>query len=213
MQAINVQHLNKQYGQKEVLKDLNFSVQQGEFVAIVGKSGSGKSTILNILGLLETADSGDIHILGQPIPKINSRKATLMRRNTINYLFQSFALINNQTVGYNLYLALNFTKHSKQAKHQIIDEILQKLDIVNLKDTLVESLSGGEKQRVALARAIIKPGNIILADEPTGSLDPENATIAFNQIMNIRNQYGKTIVLVTHNMQEAARADRIITIG
>lgn len=213
MQAINVQHLNKQYGQKEVLKDLNFSVQQGEFVAIVGKSGSGKSTILNILGLLETADSGDIQILGQPIPKINSRKATLMRRNTINYLFQSFALINNQTVGYNLYLALNFTKHSKQAKHQMIDEILQKLDIVNLKDTLVESLSGGEKQRVALARAIIKPGNIILADEPTGSLDPENATIAFNQIMNIRNQYGKTIVLVTHNMQEAAKADRIITIG
>jgi len=213
LEEIIVKQLTKSYGQRTILDGLNFQVNQGEFVAIVGPSGSGKSTLLNILGLLEEPTSGEIVLAGKQLPKINSKQATLMRRNQINYLFQSFALISSETVFQNLWLAMNFVKQSSAEKKQAIHQILARLDLGHLEKAEFGTLSGGEQQRVSLARAILKPGELVLADEPTGALDPVNAKIAFEEIGRLRDEYHKTIVLVTHNMTEANQTDRIINLS
>lgn len=208
--VIEVSHLGKKYGQRTIFKDVSFAVERGEFVAIVGPSDSGKSTLLNMLGLLEAVDQGEIKLLGKPMPKVNSRQATKLRRQQLNYLFQSFALIQTKTVEENLLLAMAFVKKSKREKQKEIDQVLASLDLSKVKQSKVQTLSGGEQQRCVLARAILKPGEIVLADEPTGALDAKRAQAAFNQLLDLRSQQGKTIVLVTHNLEEAAQADRVI---
>lgn len=208
--VIEVSYLGKKYGQRTIFKDVSFAVERGEFVAIVGPSGSGKSTLLNMLGLLEAVDQGEIKLLGKLMPKVNSRQATKLRRQQLNYLFQSFALIQTKTVEENLLLAMAFVKKSKREKQKEIDQVLASLDLSKVKQCKVQTLSGGEQQRCALARAILKPGEIVLADEPTGALDAKRAQAAFNQLLDLRSQQGKTIVLVTHNLAEAAQADRVI---
>lgn len=211
MKIVEVNNLVKKYGRRIILNGISFSVEQGDFIAIVGPSGSGKSTLLNIIGMLETPTSGEIKIMGQTLPDINSKKATMMRRNHINYLFQSFALISDATVKENLLLAMKFKSVKKPDEE--INEALASLDISNLKNERVNTLSGGEQQRVALARTILKPGEIVLADEPTGALDPIRAQRAFEQIAKLRSDYGKTIIMVTHNMSEAEKTDRIIDLA
>lgn len=213
MSIIKVEHLTKKYGNRTIFNNVNLSIDEGEFVAIVGPSGSGKSTLLNILGMLEKPTSGEVELLGDKLPDVNSQKATMMRRAKINYLFQSFALISNETVKSNLLLAMKFKKGSKAEKDNSIDRILSKLGILDLKDSVVNTLSGGEQQRVAIARTILKPGDIILADEPTGALDPQRAKEAFKQISRLRSEHGKTIIMVTHNIGEANKTDRIINIS
>lgn len=208
--VIEVSYLGKKYGQRTIFKDVSFAVERGEFVAIVGPSGSGKSTLLNMLGLLEAVDQGEIKLLGKLMPKVNSRQATKLRRQQLNYLFQSFALIQTKTVEENLLLAMAFFKKSKREKQKEIDQVLVSLDLSKAKQSKVQTLSDGEQQRCALARAILKPGEIVLADEPTGALDAKRAQAAFNQLLDLRSQQGKTIVLVTHNLAEAAQADRVI---
>lgn len=213
MSIIKVNHLIKKYGNRTILNNVNLSVNKGEFVAIVGPSGSGKSTLLNILGMLDTPTSGEIELLGKKLPGINSKEATLIRRTKINYLFQTFALISNESVKSNLLLAMKFKDISKAKKNDAINDVLTKLGISELKDATVNTLSGGEQQRVALARTILKPGDIILADEPTGALDPKRAREAFKQISHLRSEHEKTIIMVTHNMEEADETDRIINIS
>ena len=213
MSIIKVEHLTKKYGNRTIFNNVNLSIDEGEFVAIVGPSGSGKSTLLNILGMLEKPTSGEVELLGDKLPDVNSQKATMMRRAKMNYLFQSFALISNETVKSNLLLAMKFKKGSKAEKDNSIDRILSKLGILDLKDSVVTTLSGGEQQRVAIARTILKPGDIILADEPTGALDPQRAKEAFEQISRLRSEHGKTIIMVTHNIGEANKTDRIINIS
>lgn len=213
MNAIEVNQLNKQFGPHTIFADLSFIVEKGEFVAIVGPSGSGKSTLLNILGMLEPTSGGQIKIFDQPLPQINSRQAMMLRREKINYLFQSFALITNKTVYENLLFALYFTKMSSKEKKLAIERVLTALDLKDYEKSVVATLSGGEQQRIALARAILKPGELILADEPTGALDPVHAQAAFNQIKDLRDKYGKTVVMVTHNIEEAKQTDRIIDLG
>jgi putative ABC transport system ATP-binding protein len=168
LKAVELQNVTKQYGSKFIFKDFSMSIETGEMLALVGTSGCGKSTLLNMIGMLETYDSGEIQILGKKIPKIQSKKATLIRRNTINYLFQSFALISDMSVYQNLMLAMNFLDIAKKEKSRKIDEVLRQVNMLPLKDGIVNTLSGGEQQRVALARTILKPGSIVLADEPTG---------------------------------------------
>ncbi len=208
--AIKVENLTKNFGKKVVIKDLSFTIKNQEFVAIVGPSGCGKSTLLNILGLLEDFSSGSVELFGQALPSLNSKKATIFRRNMINYLFQSFALISNKTVKENLYLATYFKKFNKNKRDELIDQVLTDLDILHTKNDQVAILSGGEKQRIALARTILKPGNLILADEPTGALDEKHAKQALNYIIELRDKYQKTVVMVTHNLEHAHQADRII---
>jgi putative ABC transport system ATP-binding protein len=210
--AIEVINVTKKFGKRYIFQNLNLSVEDGEFISIVGPSGCGKSTLLNMIGLLESRDAGQIKLKGKEIPKIESKGATILRRNTINYLFQSFALINDMTIYQNLFLAMNFSNISNKEKDKIIEEILKKVHLEDFKDEKVNTLSGGEQQRVALARTILKPGDIILADEPTGSLDSAAAEIAFNLIKDLSKQYKKTVMMVTHSNHLANQADRIINI-
>lgn len=207
---LQVDALNKSFGSNTVLHNISFEIQSGESVALVGPSGCGKSTLLNIIGLLETLDSGTINLEGRTYPSINSKKATLMRRTEINYLFQSFALINDWKVSKNLLLALQYTKLSKQEQECLIRAALENYGIGEKFDAVVNELSGGEKQRVAIARAMIKPGNLILADEPTGSLDKAMATIVIDSLLDSVHANHKTLLMVTHDMDIAQRCDRII---
>ncbi|MGY3778922.1 ABC transporter ATP-binding protein [Isobaculum melis] len=208
MNVIVFENVSKKFGNYFVLKNLNLSIRKGEFVSIVGPSGSGKTTILNIMGLLDTFNAGNVSINGQSLPKLNSRPAEKIRRETINYLFQSFALIEDKTVYDNLKLSLHFSKGIN--KDQVIKQVLTDVHLDNKLNKLVNTLSSGEKQRIALARVMIKPGNIILADEPTGALDPELAQQAFDLILKMQKESGKTIVMVTHNMEQAQQTDRMI---
>ncbi len=207
---LQVDALNKSFGSNTVLHNISFEIESGESVALVGPSGCGKSTLLNIIGLLETLDSGAISLEGRAYPSINSKKATLMRRTEINYLFQSFALINDWKVSKNLLLALQYTKLSKQEQEHLIRATLENYGIGEKYDAVVNELSGGEKQRVAIARAMIKPGNLILADEPTGSLDKAMATIVIDSLLDSVRANHKTLLMVTHDMSIAQRCDRII---
>ncbi len=207
---LQVDALNKSFGSNTVLHNISFEIQSGESVALVGPSGCGKSTLLNIIGLLETLDSGTINLEGRAYPSINSKKATLMRRTEINYLFQSFALINDWKVSKNLLLALQYTKLSNQEQEHLIRATLENYGIGEKYDAVVNELSGGEKQRVAIARAMIKPGNLILADEPTGSLDKAMATIVIDSLLDSVHANHKTLLMVTHDMGIAQRCDRII---
>lgn len=211
--AIEVLNVTKKFGKRYIFQNLNLSVEDGELIAIVGPSGCGKSTLLNMIGLLESSDAGQIKLKGKEIPKIESNGATMLRRNTINYLFQSFALINDMTIYQNLFLAMNFLNITNKEKDTRIEEILKKVHLEEFKDEKVNTLSGGEQQRVALARTILKPGDIILADEPTGSLDSAAAEIAFNLIKDLSKQYRKTVMMVTHSKNLANQADRIINIS
>ena len=207
---LQVDALNKSFGSNTVLHNISFEIESGESVALVGPSGCGKSTLLNIIGLLETLDSSTIKLEGRAYPSINSKKATLMRRTEINYLFQSFALINDWKVSKNLLLALQYTKLSKQEQERLIRTSLENYEIGEKFDAVVNELSGGEKQRVAIARAMIKPGNLILADEPTGSLDKAMATIVIDSLLDSVHANHKTLLMVTHDMGIAQRCDRII---
>ena len=213
MNILELKNVNKSYDGRKIIDNLTISIPENSLVAITGKSGSGKSTILNMIGLLESIDSGSIKINGNNIPNINSSKATMLRRKTINYLFQSYALISDITVLDNLMVAMEFLDLSKKEKNDKIDKVLKDLDIFILKNKKVNTLSGGEQQRVALARCILKPGNLILADEPTGSLDPKMAEIVFELIKYLRDKYNKTVIIVTHDISLANKADFIVDLS
>ena len=202
--------VGKKYDGKIIFDSLSFEINQGEMIAITGPSGSGKSTILNMIGLLERPDAGTINLFGKPAPKINSSKSKLLLRNKIAYLFQNYALVDNETTDYNLNIALEYVKATKTQKRQMKIDALNKvgLDETYLKKKIYQ-LSGGEQQRIAVARIILKPCELILADEPTGSLDVQNR----NEIIKILqelNKSGKTIIIVTHDEYVADQCERKI---
>ena len=193
MSAVDVRNVTKKFGTRTIIKNISFSVEDGELVALIGPSGCGKSTLLNMIGTLEPIDKGDIRIYGKKLPGINSRKATLLRRNTINYLFQSFALISDMTVFQNLLLSMRFLNLKEKEKEARIHSVLKLVGLSHLESSMVNTLSGGEQQRVALARTILKPGKLILADEPTGALDVKAAELSFSLIKSLCKKYHKTV--------------------
>lgn len=213
MKHIELNDISKSYGNRKIIDNLSFFIEEKEIVAIVGKSGSGKSTILNMIGLLETYDGGEILLKEKRLPDLNSKEATLLRRNEINYLFQTNALISEKTVRENLMLAMEYVDIKDEEKFKKISEILDRLDILDIIDQKANTISGGEAQRVALARCILKPGDLILADEPTGSLDPKMSDEVFSLLLSLRNDYNKTILIVTHDMDMAKKCDRMIDIN
>mgnify|MGYP001145968175 FL=1 len=162
---IKVENLEKSFDNKEIIKNFNYEFLDGKITAIVGKSGCGKTTLLNILGLLDTDYKGKVLYDGVLITNESQRNEFI--RNNINYLFQNYALIDNETVEQNLLLALEYEKLSKNVKKKKINEALELVDLNEFNDKKIFTLSGGEQQRVALARVILKKGNIILADEPS----------------------------------------------
>lgn len=213
MSAVDVRNVTKKFGTRTIIKNISFSVEDGELVALIGPSGCGKSTLLNMIGTLEPIDKGDIRIYGKKLPGINSRKATLLRRNTINYLFQSFALISDMTVFQNLLLSMRFLNIKEKEKEARIQSVLKLVGLSHLESSMVNTLSGGEQQRVALARTILKPGKLILADEPTGALDVKAAELSFSLIKSLCKKYHKTVIMVTHSLDLAQRADRVIDLA
>lgn len=210
---VAIKNLKKAFGKRMVLNGLSLSLPERSLTAIVGASGSGKSTLLNIIGLLEEPTAGSVHIAGKQAPAINSRGATLMRRNTINYLFQSNALVNNQTVLNNILIALHYSPLKKDERKEQVSRVLKDVGLEGSEDTTVNVLSGGEQQRVAIARCILKPGDLVLADEPTGSLDRSLAQSVFNKIVSMRDVYGKTVVIVTHDLEIANRCDNKVVLS
>ena len=210
MQRIcSMQNVNKSYEKKQVLNQFNLDIYQGEMVAIVGKSGVGKTTILNIIGLLETPDSGRVTLFEQDISRIKLRQINQLLRYKISYLFQNYALIENETISNNLDVALEYVHKSKGEKQKMKEEVLESVGLdVNLNDKIY-TLSGGQQQRVAIARLLLKPCELILADEPTGSLDVETRDDILNLLLTL-NKLGKTIVIVTHDDTIAKRCHKTI---
>ena len=206
---IKLENITKTIGKKVILENLSLEINQGDLVAIVGKSGSGKSTLLNLLGLIDGDYSGHYEIFSQKNVPVNSVKSQAIIREHISYLFQNFALIDNETVEYNLMLALKYVKLSKKDKVKKIEEILERVGLSSTLHQKVSELSGGEQQRIAVARAILKPSQLLLADEPTGSLDPENRDLVLNFLLDM-NKEGKTVIIVTHDAYVAQQCHRVI---
>ncbi len=210
MPLIETRNLNKSFGDKTVLNNFTFSADAQEFISITGRSGSGKSTLLNILGLLDTYDSGELLINNEMISNISSKKALLLRRNYMGYIFQNYALIEDETVEENLKVALRHAPpESGKSQKDIIKSALEEVGLENFERKKIYELSGGEQQRVAIARVFIKPCELILADEPTGSLDLENRHLILNLFEKLRGN-GKTIIIVTHDLEIPKICDKNI---
>lgn len=209
---IEIVNLTKKYPNKTIFDCFNLKVEENSITAIVGSSGSGKSTLLNMVGLLDYKYDGDIIINNVAIKKLKQKSRQAFIRNNINYLFQDFALIEAETVEYNLLLALEYVKANKQEKKAIIAQALMDVGLEGVEKQPVYTLSGGEQQRIALARTIIKPGNLILTDEPTGNLDHENSENIFKLIKDLKKM-GKTVLIVTHNLELANHCDAIIDLA
>lgn len=208
MSIIRLENVSKSYN-KKVLDNISIDIKEEELVAITGESGRGKSTLLNIIGLLEYPDSGKVIVDGQTNVKPSSMKANKILRNKISYLFQNFALIDEESVYSNLMLSLKYNSCSKSEKKEKIKNALNKVGLENYEKRKIYELSGGEQQRVAIARVILKPSKIILADEPTGSLDEKNRDQVIS-LLKYLNKEGKTVVIVTHDKNVANECDRII---
>lgn len=211
MNIVKIRSLKKSFEKKLILNDISLDIKQGEFVCIHGKSGCGKSTLLNIIGLLDSFDSGIVELFGEDIHNLFRYQVRKIIRNKIGYLFQNYALIDTESVSYNLMIAMKYTKYSKSEKLKKISESLQAVNLKGYEKENIYKLSGGEQQRVAIARLMLKPSEIILADEPTGSLDSENRSEIISLLKKLNND-GKTIIIVSHDDYVVKHADRIIEI-
>ena len=182
------------------------------FVSLVGPSGCGKSTLLQIIGLLDGFDSGDILFMGQSYKKMNDKQQTLIRRSDIGFIFQFHHLLSEFTALENVMLPLLINDISKAKALDLAKEILDDLKILNRADHKPGSLSGGEQQEVAIARAVVSKPKLLLADEPTGNLDPKNADNIFNIFRKVISKYDIATIFVTHNIELAHKSDRVMTI-
>lgn len=208
---IILKDIRKTYGAHQILDHFHLTIDDGEMIAITGKSGSGKSTLLHIMGLLEPFDQGEFRFHQVVNPSIHSHKATLLRRHVIGYLFQNFALAENESVQENLKWALAYqrTEGATEKMEAALAQVGLPKGILRQK---VRELSGGEQQRVAIARMTLKPFQVVLADEPTGSLDTENRDIVIEILRNL-NRQGKTVVIVTHDRTVAQACSRMVRLG
>lgn len=206
MNEICIKNLDKVYSQKIVFKDFHYTFKAGKIYAIIGESGSGKPTLLNMIGLLDDPTHGSIcydHV------NINShhKKTLWYLRNKINYLFQNYALIETDTVLNNLKIALKHVRSSH--KEQLIKDSLKKVGLEGYEKEKVYCLSGGQQQRVALARLYLKPADVILADEPTGNLDEKNKKLVLETLKEFAEE-GKIVIVATHDLSIVHQCDEVI---
>lgn len=212
MAIIKLDNVSKKYKKGEtVIKNCNLEIEKGEFIGLVGKSGAGKTTLLNIIGLITDITGGKISIGKYKNLNPYSHSAMMLRRNTIGYLFQNYGLIEDETVKWNLELALEYRKMSKQDKQSSISSLLEKFGLKGYEKKQVYQLSGGEQQRIAIIKLILQKSNIILADEPTSGLDTENVNLVMDMLQELNNN-GATIVMVTHNLNLCQYFSRTITL-
>ena len=206
---IEITDVKKHFGEGEnrtnALNGVSFSMNKGEMVVLLGPSGSGKSTLLNIIGGIESSDSGSVEINGEKIHGMNEKQRIIYRRKHLGYVFQSYNLIPNLTVRENVevgaYLSSNPLK---------VDELLDTLGLTAHKNKIPSQLSGGQQQRTSIGRAIVKNPDLLLCDEPTGALDSENSKQILELIEKVKGKYSTSIIMVTHNENIALMADRII---
>ena len=215
MDLLEVKNISKIYGRGEAavhaLKDVSFSVPKGEFVAVVGESGSGKSTLLNMIGALDTPDSGKVWIDGRDIFAMEEKKLTVFRRRNIGFIFQAFNLIPELTVEQNMIfpVLLDYQKPDKR----YLEELLTVLNLKERRNHLPGQLSGGQQQRVAIGRALITRPSLILADEPTGNLDSQNSSEVIALLKKASRRFAQTIIMITHNRSIAQAADRVLQVS
>ncbi len=191
-----------------VLQSVDLQLHQGEIAVLLGPSGCGKSTLLSLIAGLEWPDSGTVELLGKPFSTLSDARQTRIRRRSLGIIFQFFNLVPTLTVAENLHLPQQLNGNAYEP--QRIDKLLQSLGVLHTRDHFPEQLSGGEQQRVAIARALIHQPAIVLADEPTGSLDEASAEVVNELLFDQARQQGSALLLVTHNPALARRADRVL---
>ena len=215
MTEVIAQNLTKTYrvGEIEVhaLRGVDLKIDAGEFVAIVGPSGSGKSTLSNILGGLTPPTSGTVLIDGRDLIQMSEADRTLLRKTTVGFVFQKYNLLPTLTGGDNIEIARHIAGKNGHERDPQFEETLKLLGIASRLNHKPRALSGGEQQRIAIARALVNHPALLLADEPTGNLDTENSTAVLAILQGLNKRLGQTILMITHNPEAAAYADRIVT--
>ncbi|WP_294382405.1 ABC transporter ATP-binding protein [uncultured Clostridium sp.] len=214
MTLIEVKNLNKIYGSGEAevkaLKNINLNIEQGEFVAIVGQSGSGKSTLLHLIGGADIPSSGEVIIDGKNIYKLKEKELSILRRRKLGFIFQFFNLIPVLTAQENIEMPVLLDNEKIDKKY--MNELLRILGLEERKNNYPSQLSGGQQQRVSIGRALANKPSIILADEPTGNLDSKNSKEVLELLKYCAKKYNQTLILITHDINIAKSADRVITI-
>lgn len=214
MTLIEVKNLNKIYGSGEAevkaLKNINLNIEQGEFVAIVGQSGSGKSTLLHLIGGIDIPSSGEVIIDGKNIYKLKEKELSILRRRKLGFIFQFFNLIPILTAQENIEMPVLLDNEKIDKKY--MNELLRILGLEERKNNYPSQLSGGQQQRVSIGRALANKPSIILADEPTGNLDSKNSKEVLELLKYCAKKYNQTLILITHDINIAKSADRVITI-
>jgi putative ABC transport system ATP-binding protein len=196
-----------------VLKGLNINIKEGEFVSIVGQSGSGKSTLMNILGALDRPTEGEYTLDSIPLAGMNDNELSAIRNKKIGFVFQTFNLIPRTTALSNVELPMFYKGIGKRERAERAKELLKLVEMEDRMDHLPNELSGGQKQRVAIARSLANDPSIILADEPTGSLDSKTGKLVMDIFMRINSEEGRTVILITHNEELARMTQRIISLS
>ena len=216
MAILEVEHLKKTYTTRlgsnrvEALRDVNFTVEQGEFVAIMGESGSGKTTLLNLLAALDKPTGGQIRLNGKNLGDLKEKEIAAFRRENLGFVFQDFNLLDTLTISENIAMALTINKVPAGEIDGRVRKMAEKLNIMDILDKYPYQVSGGQKQRCACARAIINQPKLILADEPTGALDSHSSQMLLSTIQSINEDLGATILMVTHDAFSASYANRIL---
>ncbi len=214
MTILETQQVRKQYQMGEVTVDalvgVDFTVEEGEFVAIMGPSGSGKSTLLHLLGGLDGPTDGEVTLAGQRLSKLSDRQVTLIRRRNVGFIFQFFNLLPTLTAEENVALPLLIDGQSIKKHQEKIDRLLEMVGLSDRRHHKPDQLSGGEQQRVAIARAFVTDPAIVLADEPTGNLDSKTGDEILRLLRRSCDELGQTIVMVTHDAKAASFADRVV---
>ena len=214
MAMIKLTGINKIYRTNEMetlaLENVNLDVIKGEFVSIMGPSGCGKSTLLNIMGLLDAPSSGKIEINGTSVESMKDKELAAFRNKTLGFVFQSFHLINSLNVIDNVELPLLYRKMAAKERTRLAKEVLERVGLSHRMRHMPTQLSGGQCQRVAIARAIVGNPEIILADEPTGNLDSKMGAEVMELLHKLNKEDGRTIVMVTHNEEQAKQTSRTI---
>ena len=205
--VVDVQDLAKRYGASTVFERVSLRVMPGESVAIVGESGVGKSTLLNCLAGLDTWDAGEVRLCGHPLSALNDNARALLRRDRVGFVFQAFHVLPHLDVAQNVALPLLLQQRPDNAR---VAEVLRAVGLGDLGARLPQQLSGGQLQRVAIARALVHRPALLLADEPTGNLDPTTAARVMDLLLAQTRGHGASLVLVTHSDAAAARADRVL---